>query len=106
MSAVYSSYAAAQNAADEEKRMSKTKHLDNMLETFAVKPGHKRAKRKADVELELYIDKKAGTYTIISNNRILVERLIADSDPHLAVKARAASIKAMGKTVNINTYED
>lgn len=85
--------------------MSKTKHLDGAIAALSNKASAKRAPRKAQVELVLYVDHKNGTFSITANNRPLVtDALIKDSDPVVAVKARAAAIKGTGKTVNITIY--
>ena len=86
--------------------MSKTKHLDTALSILKGSPAAKRAPRKVQVELTLYVDRDAGHYTITSNGKPLVAHMpIADSDPEMALKARAHAIKGMGRTVSTTIIE-
>lgn len=81
---------------------SKTKHLDTAISILKGNPAAKRAPRKAQVELEVWAS--SGTYTISSNSRILEA---GEGTPEFAKEradARAASIRALGKTVTVYIY--
>lgn len=83
-----------------------TRHLDTAIDLLGGGNGSvKRAKRKAQVELVLYVDAKNGLYSITANGRpLVVDHKIADSDPEMALKARAESIRSAGKTVTTTIF--
>lgn len=84
-----------------------TRHLDTAIAILKGTGGAKRAKRKAQVELILYVYTKAGTYDITSNGRMLVSQArIVDSDPHMVLKARRQALLDMNRTVSTQSYTD
>lgn len=82
--------------------MSKTKHLDTAIDILKGSLAAKRAPRKAQVELEMWAS--SGTYTISSNGRVLEA---GEGTPEYAKEradARAAAIRALGKTCILMVY--
>lgn len=82
--------------------MSSTKHLDTAIAILKGSPAAKRATRKAQVELEVWVTN--GTYMIVSNGKTLEEGPGDDAVAKQHAEARAAAIRALGKTAIIYTY--
>lgn len=81
---------------------SKTKHLDTAIAILRGNPAAKRAPRKAQVEINVYVDSKG--YMVQMNGRVL-EQGTGDAVYATArAEARAESIRKLGKTVVISVY--
>lgn len=79
--------------------MTNVKHLDNMLDTFAVKATHKRAVRKAQVELIVYSDEVS--YFIQGNGKVIESGLGDLKYAQQRAEVRAATIRRLGKTCTV-----
>jgi hypothetical protein len=85
-----------------ERTMPSTKHLDTAISILKGSPAAKRAPRKAQVELEVWVTK--GTYLIVSNGKTIEEGQGDDALAKERAEARATAIRALGKTVVVYTY--
>lgn len=86
---------------------SKTKHLDTAIDILRGSAGTKRAKRRADVELEVFSSTGplvGPTYTITSNGRTLETGAGDAAYAKARAEERAERMRALGKTVVIYTY--
>lgn len=82
--------------------MSKTKHLDTAIAILSGAGVPKRAKRKAQVEIivEVYAD----TYCIQMNGKLVESGEGSKEYAMDRADARAARVRALGKTVVITVY--
>ena len=82
--------------------MSKTKHLDTAIAILSGAGMQKRAKRKAQVEIivEVYAD----TYGIQMNGKLVESGEGSKEYAMDRADARAARVRALGKTVVITVY--
>ena len=82
--------------------MSKTKHLDTAIAILSGAGMPKRAKRKAQVEIivEVYAD----TYGIQMNGKLVESGEGSKEYAMDRADARAARVRALGKTVVITVY--
>lgn len=83
--------------------MSKTKHLDSMLDTFTVKPGHKRAARKAQVDLLVILS--GSSYVVQANGRTVDDGGGTMEEIEAVVARRVARIEALDKTVSVEWWK-
>lgn len=86
---------------------SKTKHLDTAIDLLRGSAGVKRAKRRADVEFEVFSSDGplvGATYTITANSRVLESGAGDAAYAKQRAEERAARLRALGKTVVIYTY--
>lgn len=86
---------------------SKTKHLDTAIELLRGSAGAKRAKRRADVELEVFSSEGpvvGPTYTITANTRVLESGAGNAAYAKQRAEERATRLRALGKTVVIYVY--
>lgn len=82
--------------------MSKTKHLDTAIAILRGTEGSKRTKRKAQVEIivEMYGDR----YGIQMNGKLVESGEGSQEYATDRADARAARVRALGKTVVIAVY--
>lgn len=84
--------------------MSKTRILDATLDALRDKPGAKRAKREAQVTIDLYVKGGKG-YTIQVNGKLMDAVWNAtEAEGRAAAEKRVKAAKEKGLTVVLNVY--
>lgn len=82
--------------------MSKTKHLDTAIAILSGAGMPKRAKRK--VQVEIIVEVYADTYGIQMNGKLVESGEGSKEYAMDRADARAARVRALGKTVVITVY--